>query len=74
MDTGSTELWVPNQGCSNRGSLGVRCPNTQVFIEKDSSSAVNTHKPFKIQYGIGDTKGIYMQDHFAVSVCGKFKV
>ncbi|KAI6170695.1 Eukaryotic aspartyl protease [Aphelenchoides bicaudatus] len=65
MDTGSTELWVPHVNCVNEGALNVRCPNNQVYNEDESDSEKLTGEPFVIRYGIGETRGVYIEDYFA---------
>ncbi|TXT06103.1 hypothetical protein VHUM_03576 [Vanrija humicola] len=55
VDTGSSDLWVLESGCS-------QCSGMTAFQDQQSSTFVNTNTPFKIAYGSGDAAGTVVTD------------
>ncbi|TFK52001.1 acid protease [Heliocybe sulcata] len=56
LDTGSSDLWVADSGCT------VGCKSVPKFTSSSSSSFKNLSKPFNIQYGSGQAAGVLGQD------------
>ncbi|RIA93908.1 aspartic peptidase domain-containing protein [Glomus cerebriforme] len=53
LDTGSSNLFVPNKGCTS-----LTCKNHNVFDPAKSPTFKPEGNPWKIQYGIGSASGI----------------
>lgn len=65
MDTGSSNLWVPNEGCTAKGCVGKN-----MFDSTASSSYVKNGKSFFILYGTGSAYGFLGQDIFCFGNTG----
>ncbi|KAH9811231.1 aspartic peptidase A1 [Melampsora americana] len=65
MDTGSSDLWVADSACT--GDNG--CPSSVIkFRTQDSTSYVNSTKPFKVTYGSGRVAGNLGTDSVSVGL------
>jgi hypothetical protein len=62
FDTGSSNLWVPEVGCSTGG-----CSGKDTYDSSRSSSYVANGKAFSIQYGTGSCSGTLVQDRVCVT-------
>lgn len=60
FDTGSSNIWVPEIGCTNCGFKWFDTHNK--FNPDDSSTYVGSDKDFKITYGSGPVSGKFAQD------------
>jgi hypothetical protein len=65
MDTGSSNLWVPDITCSTSG-----CANKVMFDSSKSSTYVKDGRSFFIQYGTGSCSGFLGQDNFCFGNSG----
>lgn len=62
FDTGSSNLWVPQRGCSAGG-----CQGKDVYDSSRSSTYVSNGQTFSIQYGTGSCSGTLVQDTVCVT-------
>jgi len=62
FDTGSSNLWVPEVGCSQGG-----CSGKDTYDSSQSSTYVANGKAFSIQYGTGSCSGTLVQDKVCVT-------
>lgn len=60
FDTGSSNLWVPVEGCQHCGSKWLG--DKDKFRVKESSSFVEDGSDFEIRYGSGPVSGIFGED------------
>lgn len=65
MDTGSSNLWVPDKTCSSAG-----CDGKNNFDSSASTSYVKDGRPFFIMYGTGSAYGFLGQDVFCFGDSG----
>jgi hypothetical protein len=63
LDTGSANLWVPDQTCRT-------CRGKQMFHSAQSSTYVANGQAWSIQYGTGSAKGTLGQDTVAFGATG----
>ncbi|CAG8586375.1 24554_t:CDS:2, partial [Dentiscutata erythropus] len=61
FDTGSSDLWVPSARCK-----AAACRKHKPFDPKKSETFKPSNKPFQIQYGTGNVKGISAQDNLII--------
>jgi len=54
LDTGSSYLWVPKKGSSDKTAISHHFEPT--------SNSINTNTPFKMVYGTGSCSGTYYED------------
>jgi cathepsin D len=65
LDTGSSNLWVPDKSCTNSG-----CTNKNSFDSSMSSTYKKNGQHFYIQYGTGSASGFLGQDNFCFGDTG----
>ncbi|KAI0165277.1 aspartic peptidase domain-containing protein [Hypoxylon sp. FL1284] len=65
LDTGSFELWV-NPDCATT-TVGELCDNFGRYDPAQSTTAKNLNKNFRIQYGQGNSSGVYYEDDVYIS-------
>ncbi|CAG8517200.1 8766_t:CDS:1 [Ambispora leptoticha] len=63
FDTGSADLWVPDQNCND-----LACNSHKKFDQTLSKSFSSNNAPFAIQYGTGSVSGVIAQE--TVSIFG----
>jgi saccharopepsin len=61
FDTGSSNLWVPSVKCESKA-----CQSHARYDVLESTSAVATDDPFKIQYGSGKASGVFVSDYVTI--------
>lgn len=66
FDTGSSNLWVPKVKCHNCGYWFIHGGKSK-YDEKKSSTFQKDGSDFHIQYGSGDVKGFFSQDHVTLA-------
>uniref|UniRef100_A0A1I7UM60 Peptidase A1 domain-containing protein n=1 Tax=Caenorhabditis tropicalis TaxID=1561998 RepID=A0A1I7UM60_9PELO len=66
LDTGSSNLWVPDNSCGVH-DISSACKHKNKFIGTDSSSYEKDGRPFSISYGTGSASGYFGKDTLCVS-------
>ena len=66
FDTGSSNLWVPQKGCSNCGYWFMNGGKHKFDHDKSTSYQVDG-SDFHIQYGSGDVKGVFSVDDITLA-------
>lgn len=65
-DTGSDVFWLPQVGCTSSGPDVYSCPTGQgLYNPSLSTTAVDLHSRFQIQYGTGSALGNYIADQMS---------
>ncbi|CAG8565381.1 12377_t:CDS:1 [Ambispora leptoticha] len=62
FDTGSSDLWVPSQACTD-----AACKAHKSYDPKKSKGFKSDNKPFEIKYGTGEVSGIIAVDDVSVA-------
>jgi cathepsin D len=65
MDTGSSNLWIPDKACNDRG-----CSNKIKYDASKSSTYVKDGRSFRIAYGTGSCSGVLAKDNFCFGSTG----
>ncbi|CAL2040013.1 unnamed protein product [Caenorhabditis brenneri] len=66
LDTGSSNLWVPDNSCGANDANSA-CKHKNKYIMSDSSSYEKDGRPFSISYGTGSASGYFGKDTLCFS-------